>query len=534
MGYFKRARTLPWALTDSSLRILDHELIEPTNHQRILSYVNDKFTCTRSLPGFSPVNDLFRKIFSRSTSTTPNPAPARSSRTAAYDGLRGLACLLVFNFHFLYPYTKSIINGYGAKLDDNHDWQYPHQLPILCLLVRGRAMVTLFFAISGYVLSYGFLASTRNNPQSLDHYSRMSSLAFRRWVRLYVPASISMFLVNIAAYMGAYEQGRKLKTSEWMQGVWEQHPPQLKSLRAYLKNYCRMWVRWQKPFVWWSYYSDYDPHTWTIPTEFRDSMVLFLVLIASAGLKPRWRFGLLVLTTAFCFANHRWDVATFIGGAVVADIHIWQKVSPAILDEKQHALPTDSSSEAGSPSQADGSPSASSEAVEIATSVSKWILLLTSLWVLSFPDAKGPSTPGFIWLHKLTPPGYEPLYDDPHAFWHALAAVPILWSITNIPSINNFLSSSIPQYLGKISYGLYLVHGPLLHSIGFALQPKIWEYVGGGDSDVRYCFGLLLGWMTMLCMSIFGAHLFWRFVDMPLVKAARWLEKRASREKTES
>lgn len=437
-----------------------------------------------------------------------SPAPsATTSRTASYDGLRGLACLIVFNFHFLYPYTRTITHGFGGSYDGVANG-YPHQLPVLCLLVRGRAMVTLFFAISGFVLSYGFLGSIRSG-QMTNALSRLASLTLRRWLRLFAPASISMLMVCFGSFLGAFDPGREFQDGEWLTGSWEQHPPRFQNFGRQLKDFCKMWWTWTSPFRWGFYFSEYDPHTWTIPVEFRSSIVLFVVLLASAGLKLRWSFGLVCLVTVYSLSRERWEVATFTGGAIVA--HLQHAASAR--RERIQLLPTQKPLR------------------PISTRVSKWALIalnvvgfVLSLFVLSFPDDQAGRTPGFRFLNRIT----LLTYHTAREFWHPLAAIYILWSVERLSLLRKFLSSAIPQYLGKISYGLYLVHGPLLHSAGFAMQPKIWEAIGSG-TRVKWCGGLFVGWMTMLTLSIVAGHIFWLLVDEPLVRATRWLERQARR-----
>lgn len=367
-------------------------------------------------------------------------------------------------------------------------------------------MVTLFFAISGFGLSYGFLGALRKG-QVTNAVSRLASLTLRRWLRLFVPASISMFVVCMASFIGAYDQGREFQDGEWLTGTWEQHPPRMKNFGKQLKDFCKMWWTWSSPFRWGFYYSEYDPHTWTIPVEFRSSIVLFVVLLASAGLKPRWSFGMICLVTLYCLCKERWEVATFTGGALVA---LLQHAAAARRDRVQ-LLPVQDT------------PSATR------TKVRKWAILglniigfLLSLFVLSFPDDQAGRTPGFRFLNRIA----IPTYHDNREFWHPFAAVFILYSVEQLSLLRMFLSSAVPQYLGKISYGFYLVHGPLLHSAGFALQPAIWRAVGS-DTAAQWCGGLFIGWMTMLTLSITAGHLFWLLVDAPSVRATRWLEMKA-------
>lgn len=246
--------------------------------------------------------------------------------------------------------------------------------------------------------------------------------------------------------------------------------------------------------------------------------MLFILLLASAGIKQGWRFGLITSVTIYCFASRRWDVAAFTGGALVANLHICQ-TSRRQLREKESLLPLDSV-----PNKSD------SRLRKHGITALKCLLLLAAMYVLSFPDDGASKTPGFSWLNIITPPMYGKDKEHPYKFWHTFAAIFILWAVARISFVRAFLSFAIPQYFGKISYGLYLVHGPLLHSAGFALQPKIFEAVGT-DSTTKYLGGLFLGWMTMLALSIVTAHLFWKLVDEPLVRFAKWLERVASRGK---
>ena len=360
-------------------------------------------------------------------------------------------------------------------------------------------MVTLFFAISGYVLSYNFLSLCRKNewPKA---FSRLASLTLRRWMRLFMPASVSMLLVCLAVQLGAFESGRELRKHPMQIGKWEEHPPRFSSWKAQIQDFGGMCWHWSNPFRWDLNYSPYDPHTWTIPVELRCSMVLFVFLLASAGLKQRWRYGLTLLVAVYCLLQRRWDVATFVEGALVADLH------QAAHEPEAGLLPINTH--------------IASRRTALTITTLKWLLLTIALHILSFPDNLPEATFGFSFLHSVTPPAYIESFH----FWHAVASSLILWCVQSIPSIRVFLSSGIPQYFGKTSYALYLVHGPLLHSVGFNLQPKIWE-ITGSEGLVQWSAGLFVGWVIMLSLSIMVAHLFWKMIDMPFVKFTRWLEE---------
>ncbi|KPA35284.1 hard surface induced protein, partial [Fusarium langsethiae] len=139
-----------------------------------------------------------------SSASAPNSRLSRD-KIKCLDGLRGIACLLVFNYHFFWPWTPVIMLGYGAfpprAPEPYWGWQ---SLPIICLLHRGRAMVAIFFAISGYVICRHILRLI--HERKLDTvYQKLASSVFRRIFRLYIPPTISMFLVAVLAQVGVFK-----------------------------------------------------------------------------------------------------------------------------------------------------------------------------------------------------------------------------------------------------------------------------------------------------------------------------------------
>lgn len=101
-------------------------------------------------------------------------------------------------------------------------------------------MVVIPFAISGFVLSHSFLASIHKPAEAL---SRLGFLTLRRWLRLFVPASISMFIACIFASFGAFDRGREFLTGPWFSGLLEQYPPRLETIPEFLYDFCDMWFK---------------------------------------------------------------------------------------------------------------------------------------------------------------------------------------------------------------------------------------------------------------------------------------------------
>ncbi|OJJ44574.1 hypothetical protein ASPZODRAFT_694755 [Penicilliopsis zonata CBS 506.65] len=445
-------------------------------------------------------------------------------KIAALDGLRGWACLLVFNFHFLFTYTWKVAIGWGFAKENFSIFQ----LPIIHLLTSGHIMVAIFFVISGYVLSYKPLKTIRS--RSWDQtFVVLASSTFRRGLRLYIPSIIGIAIVMAAVRMGVYNYSHVVvNEGQTILGTNEQHPIILPTFYMQLWDWYRTVVHLTDPWNWGLYYNYYNPHLWTIPVEFRCSIVLFLTILATSRLRSSVRIGLVACLLWFCVRWGRWDVVLFLSGMLMAEVDlihgIWENPAPA---------PTTASSVDSTPTttkpfwneKAPSLPIQLPPAVHRAIRVchrNRWLgVFVTGLYIGSSPNNGFKWTPGYIWLARLTPKTYP----EPHRFPQTIGAVLIVLAINRSPAIQRLFTNPFSQYLGRISFAFYIVHGPILHSLGYSIMPSIWAVVGR-QTDFQAGLGFLLGWLVCLPISICVADLFWRAVDIPSVRFARWLEEK--------
>lgn len=82
---------------------------------------------------------------------------------------------------------------------------------------------------------------------------------------------------------------------------------------------------------------------------------------------------------------------------------------------------------------------------------------------------------------------------------------------------DGFLAASLRiaplQWLGKVSYGIYLLQWPLM-LVMFNLDPKLAPYVGAAGLD-------LLRVVIFIVLLLGGAALSWRWLESPLMALAR-------------
>ena len=82
--------------------------------------------------------------------------------------------------------------------------------------------------------------------------------------------------------------------------------------------------------------------------------------------------------------------------------------------------------------------------------------------------------------------------------------------------LQRFLEVPVLQYLGYISYAIYVIHTFVIGTFSSWLFIKLFPYLG-------YSWTLLLVFFSGVMVSILLAHLVTIWVDGPTIKLARWL-----------
>ncbi|THW21058.1 hypothetical protein D6D23_06599 [Aureobasidium pullulans] len=438
--------------------------------------------------------------------------PTRVSPTAWLDGARGWAAFCVFLRHFEFTYHRAGARSYGTVKDPKFPNENRHllQLPILRLLYSGEAMVAIFFVISGYALSLKALKLIRKS--SHDQLMRtLTSSILRRPFRLYLPCLVSTLIVFIALRIGIYDGPNAIAGPEdtfrkiflgWA------HDPQPRILPTFWEQ-ARDWTHenlrlfdifthkhWPE--------SRYDVHLWTIPQEFRCSMVLFLTIAGLALVRTRVRIITLALLVACSFQADAWELSAFWSGALIAEANLIRQ------EQKDNRVKVDPFSD------------------EEEEPRSQWSTALTycgfvlSLFLLSYPFQEAEFAPGYSTLSKLIPSGLRK--EERYRFWHCVGAMLMIYTTSLDGLLQTFFNNSLSRYLGNISFALYLMHGFTLKTIGYVSVYNFWK-ITGKETLFQYESGFVLGGCVVIPLTIWAADLFWRGVDVPIVKFTRWFEQ---------
>jgi peptidoglycan/LPS O-acetylase OafA/YrhL len=136
---------------------------------------------------------------------------------------------------------------------------------------------------------------------------------------------------------------------------------------------------------------------------------------------------------------------------------------------------------------------------------------------LAFGVVVGAMTPGYpsrLGL-PLSDEGQFALGES-HKVWQVLAALGLVYAVLGLPWLGRCLSSRPLRFLGGISFGVYLVHAPLLYTV-FA-TPYL-----AVRTDPAAVAALLLAFLAVAVTAGYG---FTRAVDQPTIGALRRLRLR--------
>ncbi|CAD0085698.1 unnamed protein product, partial [Aureobasidium vineae] len=454
------------------------------------------FTNTLSLPSKPTVWDITKQtgFFRLPTFLyTPPSTPSKPlSATAWLDGMRGLAAFLVFIFHITYA-THDVATAWTPN--GKRDFL---RLPLLRFFYHGPAMVSIFFVLSGYALSYKPCKQMRSGETDAL-LKGLSSSVFRRGLRLYLPCVASTMVIFVCVRVGLYEVTSKLAhDGKRLTGYWDRHEPRLNGFWGQVWVWGSSVLGFMNPFT--GKYVWGDGHLWTIPLEFRASIVLYATQLGLCRLRMRYRIFCLVGLMSWAHYSDHWVVLLFFLGFMLAD-----------LDIRRTAL---------------------ASANTFSTTVSSPIfnMVWTAIYIATFigglyiggqPEIAGEHAPGWTMLYSLIPSYIH----DRNRYWCGWGALLLVWSTSNSPMLQRIFTASLSQYMGRISFSLYLAHGFVIHTVYYMLLPVV-SGVFGRETKVQreVSFGVALCVVTVVLVWV--SDVFMRCVDGPSVRFARWLESK--------
>lgn len=394
----------------------------------------------------------------------PQAHPTPPARLDFLDGLRGLAALGVVAHHFTAAFYPTSMTGDGATTHLPGTWEADFAASPLHVLLNFR--VCFFFVLSGLVLA----ESAGRLPRG---WRTLAAQLVRRYVRLGAPVAVSTALAfGLLRGQWFYNQPAAAASGAgWFASFWHWVP----GFEQFATD--ALWgvmLRGQ---------ASYNPVVWTMVVEWNGS-VLVLALLALLG---GWRWRLLAyaaLALAFTLGRLNFYYVAFLLGLGLHDVYrrdwasqlrpIWRRLLIAAL-------------------------------------------LLAALVAASKPQIfyhapKAGST--YDWMRL---PGVSP--DRTVQFYHTIGAVALLAAVLLSARLRRLTDVNLLRRVGKRAFSLYLTHFLWLGSGASALFLALRPYF-----SYHVSFGLMvLGTVAVLVPT---TNLFYRYVDVPSHKLARWLSQR--------
>lgn len=437
-------------------------------------------------------------------------------RTTWLDGLRGLGAAMVVLDHYFMSVSaetdifKVIFRSYWA--DPPEDNRRFFQLPPLRLPFAGHSVVPMFFVISGYAVSLNFLR-IRNDGSLSTFVRRLSSAVNRRILRIYIPIFVMTVVSQILFFCNLYQwrfdessiQGRRPWTSPWSH---------ITFVFGYMLDNMNI-INLQ-------YNTGINDQLWTMPIEFRGSCITYLTILALAFWKPQRRYLALGLIAVYWFYCGLWDVFAFIAGMYLAEKQVESETKEA---DGELGLPEDT-------------PKVwkrlvtRTNIVRIQTIAS----FLVGFYLFCMTNDE-PLPPGYGYLGLFRSSRWKGDQLVENKSWKTVGAVLLIYSISLSPLLQRPFDYAIPQYLGKNSFAIYLIHCSVYYLIQRPLQGLLWWIVArtsypGTDEASNYPLPFAVAWIGTFLVAaavIVGlSHVYTRFIDVKSVELAKKFEKWAT------
>lgn len=330
-----------------------------------------------------------------------------SEKSNALEGIRGIAALIVVFWHATLGFMPSR-SGIFNQWPVEESWQGS---PVF-LLLNAHAAVVLFFVLSGYVLTaYSF------KSQSIDAIHRN---AIKRWPRLAGPVLAAILLsyafFKLDCYQ--YEDAARLSQSPWLaRFAYAYKTPFVPDFWAAVRQGLFNTFIYGESF--------YNSSLWTMKYEFFGSFIVLAVGYAAIKshrpLLPVVLF--LVLAPILTFAGQLAFYIAFLAGCALSSIAAMKLTLPR---------------------------TASCLAIPI------------GLYLFGYAGNS-------IGNYNIFPAFLG--HGNGLTVLQTVAAILILGSVILTPSLNRALNTPLMKTLGRLSFPIYLVHVPIICSIGS------WAYI---------------------------------------------------------
>lgn len=384
------------------------------------------------------------------------------------DSVRGIAAFSVVFWHFASIFFPAAIGASKSSAHTSFD-RVLYESP-LASLYSGSFAVTLFFILSGFVLTLRFFSSKQTSlfPAAAKRYFRLMPVAF-------ASVLFSYALFSLGQYTNVMSQADITK-SPWMGDAYFGFDPSF--LSAFWQGTIGIFATQVGGNI------TYNPVLWTIYYEMLGSLLVFGLAMLCRGQPKRW-IVYAIAVVAFIDTNF----AGFIVGMILADLYASRKSVFMQLEK----LP----------------------------SFYKLSALVLAFSIGAYPSINIEGDKGKYWEMLTLSPG-----DDfvSRTILQLIAGTLLLVLALTWTRLRHVLEHPSLLWLGKVSYALYAIHILILYSLTVTLFTLFMKHL-----DMSYVPAAFLALLCSMPVIFVLSSLIHRYIEQPsIVLAGRigaWTKK---------
>ena len=410
----------------------------------------------------------------------------RISGTSYLDAVRGFAALIVATHHLEMKVQSPTLTK-----------------PLINIVQQGPLMVDIFFIISGFVLSKKVLGLIRQRQSSDDILNSLASSVFRRHMRLFLSCGCGTFLAMLMLYFGLTAPVGDGKV--------------LVSFFAQVTDWAMDFLLLMNPFsdvpgFYVARISKYMGPIWTIPAELRGSMVVFLFCLGCCKMRPMHRQLVCCALILLCYVWCAIYIALFLFGVFLAERTLQRDVSRA------HSIPTYGNV------QSDKTPTSLTTSMrsKIVTHLVSGLSIFLGILVScghAWEHASYGAPPFFEAFRSFIPPWWPSHQTSDVHIWLSCSAALIMYGLASCETYQRPFTWLVPQYIGRLSFGIYITHQPVIQLYGRATFLQFLR-----DNLGSTTVSGIVHYVSCMFVVLWIAEYFTR-VDEYIVALGRWVER---------
>jgi peptidoglycan/LPS O-acetylase OafA/YrhL len=377
-------------------------------------------------------------------------------RLSYLEGLRGIAAFMVFFCHFGYAFYYALFSTDVAQANMLGNLDAFLAVTPFNVLYNGKLAVRIFFLLCGYVICIKFFQTGEKKY--------LVSGAVKRYFRLVVPIFFLEVITYLLMVMGAYHNGEASAISYpnmvakdiWFLGFNSQQPNFLLMLKEIFID-----AFFGAPTI-------YNNILWIIKYEFLGSLMVYGILYITG--KWKYRHILYIVLCLTCLRN---DYVCIFIGMLLCDL----MQSKPVWFEK--------------------------------ICKNKFILLfslLFGMFLATYPAA------GVNLEHTI----YSILRIPMVIIFYVVGSSLLFFVLLNSEWLQKLLNGRFLNFLGKYSFGIYLVHFPIIGTF------SAWFLVTM-NGKMNYNWIMLLNLLLTIPLVLGFAILVTKYIEPLGVKLANWV-----------